>query len=391
MPLARRVQNLNPSSTLQITALAKKLSQEGLDIVSFGAGEPDFDTPDFIKDAAINAIQKGFTKYTPSSGIPELKKAIQEKFKRENSLDYSIEQIVVSCGAKHCLFNIALALIEPDDEVIIPAPYWVSYPEMVNAAQGAAKIVQTKAENGFKLTPQELEKNISKKTKLFILNSPSNPTGIVYDKKELEQIADICVGNNIYVISDEIYEKLIYSGLAHISIASLNEKIFKLTFTVNGVSKSYSMTGWRIGYFAGPLDIVGGIKNLQDHSTSNPCSVSQKAAFSALTAGDAWTKKMCQEFEKRRDYLLKRIDNISFLKYIKPQGAFYLFCDISKTGLTAADFAMRLLKEAHVAVIPGEGFGAPGFVRLSFAANIETIGKGIDRLEKWLKQLPKKS
>lgn len=384
MALSERVSKLNPSSTLQITSLAKKLSAQGIDVVSFSAGEPDFDTPDFIKDAAVKAIQSGFTKYTPSTGIPELKKAIQDKFQKDNNLNYSTEQIVVSCGAKHCLFNIILALVNPADEVIIPSPYWVSYTEMVTCAQGVSKIVRTNKKGGFKITSKQLNAAVSKKTKILVLNSPSNPTGVVYSKEELEPLAKICVENNIYVISDEIYEKLIYDGLIHSSIAGLNEDIFKLTFVVNGVSKAYSMTGWRIGYLAGPLEIVRGISNLQDHSTSNPCSIAQKAALCGLTEDKGSVSRMRIEFEKRRDHLMKRIDKMPLLSYIRPQGAFYLFCDISKTKLKSQELSNRLLKEANVAVIPGEGFGWPDYIRLSFATSIQSIDKGIDRIEKWL-------
>lgn len=391
MLLAKRVKELKPSSTLAITALANKLSSEGIDVVSFAAGEPDFDTPDYIKEAGIEAIQRGFTKYTPSTGTPELKKAIQEKFKKENNLDYTSEQIVVSCGAKHCLFNIILAMVDAGDEVIIPVPYWVSYPEMVRVAGGEIKFIVTELQHNFKLTAKELKKSLSPKTKLLILNSPANPTGSVYSQEELEEIAQICCDNKIYVISDEIYEKLIYDNISHTSIASLNSEIFNLTFTVNGVSKSYCMTGWRIGYCAGPSsEIVNAIKNLQDHSTSNPCSISQKAALGALSVSGDWTKRMCQEFAKRRDYLLERMNKIPSLSYCHPQGAFYLFCNISQTGLTSQDFSMRLLNEEKVAVIPGDGFGCDEYIRLSFAVNIETIKKGIDRLERWLKQLPKR-
>lgn len=391
MALAKRVKNLKCSPTLQLTSLAKKLTSDGIDVVSFGAGEPDFDTPDFVKKEAIEAIRSGFTKYTPSSGIPELKKAIQAKFKNENNLAYSLEQIVVSSGAKHCLFNIILAIVDRGDEVVIPSPYWVSYPEMVNAAEGIAKTVVTEAADNFKIKPKELEKVISDKTKLLILNSPSNPTGSVYSKEELEEIAEICCSKNIYIISDEIYEKLIYDNLTHTSIAGLNNAVYKLTFTVNGVSKAYSMTGWRIGYFAGPLNVVEAVKNIQDHSTSNPCSISQKAALAALSDSSDWLNVMRAEFKVRRDYLTERIRAIPSLSYIKPEGAFYLFCNISKTGLRSQEFSMRLLKEANVAVIPGDGFGCDDYVRFSFATSIETIKKGIDRLEKWLKQLPKKS
>ena len=391
MLLSKRVQDLSPSSTLRITALANKLRLEGLDVVSFGAGEPDFDTPDFIKASAIEAIRSGFTKYTPSTGTPELKKAIQEKFKKENNLQYSPEQIIVSSGAKHCLFNIILALIDEGDEVIMGLPYWVSYPEMVKLAGGVSRFIQGRKENSFKITVKEINEALRQETKLLILNSPSNPTGAVYDRQELEDIADLCVARNIYVISDEIYEKLIYDGLKHISIASLNSEIYKRAFTVNGVSKAYSMTGWRIGYFAGPLEVATAVKNLQDHSTSNPCSISQKAALSALTYPDEWTKKMRDEFQLRRDYLISRIDKIPSLSYVRPAGAFYLFCDISKTGLKSQDFSTRLLNEAQVAVIPGDGFGCDEYIRLSFALNLDAIKKGIDKLEQWIKQLPKKS
>ena len=391
MPLSKRVRDLSPSSTLAITSLAKKLSCEGQDVVSFGAGEPDFDTPDFIKEAAIDAIRLGLTKYTPSSGSNELKKAIQEKFKQENNLSYSLEQIVVSSGAKHCLFNIVLAVVDEGDEVLIPIPYWVSYPEMVKVAGGIPRFLPTGSRNNFKITPEALKKAISKKTRLLILNSPSNPTGVIYTKDQLKAIAEVCVENNIYIISDEIYEKLIYDGQSHTSIASLSDAASKLTFTVNGVSKAYAMTGWRIGYFAGPLEIVNAIKNLQDHSTSNPCSISQAAAVKALTSPDDWTKKMGQEFQKRRDYLIERIEKIPLVSFIKPQGAFYLFCNIAKTGLGSQEFSLGLLKQENVAVIPGDGFGADEYIRLSFCAPLETIKKGIDRLEKWVRQLPKKS
>lgn len=390
MPLAKRVKDLSPSSTLRITSLANKLLQDGIDVVSFGAGEPDFDTPDFIKEAAVEAIRSGFTKYTPSTGTPEIKKAIQEKFKKENNLNYSTEQIVVSSGAKHCLFNIILAIIEEGDEVIIPVPYWVSYPEMVKVAAGKVKFFKPEAGNNFKITADGLKKAISAKTRLLILNSPSNPAGSVYTRDELEDIAKVCVENKIYVISDEIYEKLIYDNLSHTSIAGLNDKILDLTFTVNGVSKAYSMTGWRIGYFAGPQEIVNAVKNLQDHSTSNPCSISQKAALAALTASDEWTGNMRKELLKRRDYLIQRIDNIPDLSYIRPQGAFYLFCNISQTGLKSQDFSFALLNEERVALIPGDAFGCDDYVRFSFATSIDKIKKGIDRLERWVKQLQKK-
>ncbi len=381
------MKKVNPSSTLAITAKAKKLKTEGRDIVSFAAGEPDFDTPDFIKEAAIEAIKGGFTKYTPTTGIPELKSAICEKFKKDNSIEYSAEQIVVSCGAKHSIFNTLMVLINPEDEVLIPSPYWVSYPEMVRICAGSTRFIKTLPENNFKITAKELEKNISAKTKVLLLNSPSNPAGCVYNREELEQIAKICVKEKIFVISDEIYEKLIYDGEKHVSIASLNKDIYALTITVNGLSKSYSMTGWRIGYLGAPKDIVEAISRLQDHSTSNPVSISQKAAVAALNAPDDFFHKIRQEFEKRRDYCISRLKNIKKISCVLPKGAFYIFCDISKTGLDSSVFADRLLEEASLCLIPGAGFGADKYIRISFATGTEQLEKGMNKLEEWLGKL----
>jgi aspartate aminotransferase len=385
--LAKRLQKINPSSTLTITSKAKKLRSEGRDIISLAAGEPDFDTPEFIKKAAIEAIDTGFTKYTPTTGTPELKKIICEKFKRDNSLDYTPEQIVVSCGAKHSIFNTLLVLVNRGDEVVMPSPYWVSYPEMVNLCEGKPCFIKTSPDNNFKITAKDLEKHISPKTKLLILNSPSNPTGCVYSIEELKEIARVCIKKNIFVISDEIYEKIIYDNLNHVSIASLNKEIYALTITVNGLSKSYSMTGWRLGYLGAPLDIVEAISKLQDHSTSNPTSISQKAAVAALNAPDDFTKSMCQEFQKRRNYIATRLSKIKKIGFVLPQGAFYMFCDISKTELDSVTFANRLLEEASVAVIPGDGFGRDDYVRLSFATSMEQIEKAMDRLESWLNNL----
>jgi len=384
--LAERLRKINPSATLAITSKAKKLKSEGKDVISLAAGEPDFDTPDFIKDAAIEAIKCGFTKYTPTTGITELKKTISEKFKKDNSLEYGLNQIVVSCGAKHSIFNALLVLINKGDEVLIPSPYWVSYPEMVNLCEGEPRFIPTEAGSDFKIKVKELPKYITAKTKALILNSPSNPAGCVYDLDELREIARICVAKNIFVISDEIYEKLIYDGKKHFSIASLGKEIYDLTITVNGVSKTYSMTGWRIGYLAASGCIVEAISKLQDHSTSNPSSISQKAALAALSAPDDFTRKMCQEFQRRRDYLVSRLGRIPRLGYVIPQGAFYLFCDISKTGLGSLSFAQRLLEEKLVALIPGEGFGEDKYVRMSFATSIEQLGKAMDRLEGWMQK-----
>ncbi len=382
--VAQRLKKINPSSTLAITSKAKKLKSEGKDIVNFAAGEPDFDTPDFIKDAAIAALKSGFTKYTPTTGTPELKKLICEKFKKDNSLEYSPEQIIVSNGAKHSIYNVLMVLANKADEVLIPLPYWVSYPEMVNLCEATPRFIKTSAENNFKITQIDLLKHISSKTKVLIINSPSNSTGAVYNKKELEQIAKICVEKNIFVISDEIYEKIIFGGLKHESIASFNKDIYNLTVTVNGLSKSHSMTGWRIGYLGAPLDIANAISNLQDHSTSNPNSIAQKAAAAALSAPQDFSLKLCNEFSKRRDYLASRLKQISKLSFCLPQGAFYMFCNISKTGLDSFDFAKRLLDEQYVSLIPGGSFGMDNYIRISFATSMEELQKGMDRIEKWV-------
>jgi aspartate aminotransferase len=385
--LAERIKKVNPSSTLAITSKAKKLKSEGRDITNFAAGEPDFDTPDFIKDAAINALKNGFTKYTPSTGIPELKKAIADKFKKDNNLEYDPAQVIVSCGAKHSIFNCLMVLVNRGDEVLIPSPYWVSYPEMVNICEGKPQFLKTTDQNNFKIAISDLEKHITSKTKLLILNSPSNPTGCVYSQEELEAIAKVCVAKKVFVISDEIYEKLIYDGLRHISIASFNKDIYGLTITINGLSKSYSMTGWRIGYLAGPQDIIDSISKLQDHSTSNPNSIAQKAALAALVAPDNFSQEIRREFQKRRDYLASRLDKIPKLSYSLPQGAFYLFCNISKTKLDSLTFASRLLEEASVALIPGDSFGRDDYVRISFATSIQEIDSGMTKLEEWFKKL----
>ena len=385
--LAKRIQKINPSLTLAITAKAKKLKSEGYDIVNFAAGEPDFDTPEFIKEAAITAIKTGFTKYTPTTGIPELKKIIADKLKKDNSLVYDSSQIVVSCGAKHSIFNALFVLLNKGDEVIIPSPYWVSYPEMVNLCEGKPSFIETLPENDFKITVKDLEKYINPKTKVIILNSPSNPTGCVYTEEELRQIAQICVAKKIFVISDEVYEKIIYDNQKHISIASFDKDIYNLSITVNGLSKSCSMTGWRIGYLAGPADIVDAVSKLQDHSTSNPTSISQKAALAALNASDDFSKLMTAEFQKRRDYAIERLNKIKRVGFVKPKGAFYIFCNISKLKLDSLTFANRLLNEAYVALIPGIGFGRDDYVRISFATGLTDLEKGMDRIEEWLNRL----
>ena len=385
--LSKRLKKINPSSTLAITAKAKKLKSEGRDIVNFAAGEPDFDTPDFIKDAAITAIKEGFTKYTPTTGIPELKKNISLKLKKDNFLEYNPSQIVVSCGAKHSIFNALMVLINKGEEVLIPSPYWVSYPEMVNICGGKPHFIRTEPENNFKIEIKDLEKHINLKTKLIILNSPSNPAGCVYRKDELRKIAQICIAKKIFVISDEIYEKIIYDNHKHISIASCGEDIYNLTVTINGLSKSYSMTGWRIGYLAAPYAIVDAVSKLQDHSTSNAASISQKAAVAALNAPSDFSRLMRCEFQKRRDYAVERLSKIKKITFVKPQGAFYIFCDISKSGLDSLSFADRLLNEAYVSLIPGAAFGRDDYVRISFATNIQELEKGLNRIGEWVNKL----
>jgi len=383
MRLAKRVADIGESVTLEITSKAKRMSKEGIDVVNFAAGEPDFDTPLYIKEAAIKAINEGFTKYTPSSGMPELREAISAKFKKDNNLDYSATQIVVSNGAKHSLYNIFQALCEKGDEVIIPSPYWLSYPAMVSMSEANSVFVPTSAKNNFKVTEKGLASKITKKTKCLVLNSPSNPTGSLYSEEELRMVAALAIKHKFFVISDEIYEKLVYDDKKYVSIASLGKDIYDHTITVNGVSKSYSMTGWRIGYAAGPLEVMKAIANVQSHATSNPASISQKAALAALAGGQKFIEDMRKEFEKRRDLMVSRINKMKNISCTKPDGAFYVFCDISKLKEGSANIANRLLDEAKIAVIPGEPFGANFFIRLSFATSREAIEKGMDRIAQW--------
>ncbi len=385
MKVNRRIETIVGSSTLAITARAKELKAEGKDVVNFAAGEPDFDTPDAIKSAAIDAIERGATKYTPSIGTLDLREAIVQKFQKDNQLEYKASQIAVSCGAKHSIFNIIQVLADQDEEVLIPAPYWVSYPEMVKLAGAIPKFLPTSADSNFKITAQQLSESITEKTKILILNSPSNPTGMLYSRPELEAIAAVCVKHKIFVISDEIYEKLIYEVSEYTSIASLGKDIYDLTMTVNGVSKAYSMTGWRIGYAAGPQEVMDYIKKFQDHSTSNPCSISQAAALQALHEPEESIAAMRDEFKSRRALMMEAFDSIEEVTYIKPEGAFYLFCDFSKLG-ESLEVAKQILNEVNVAIIPGEGFGAPGSMRLSFATSAERIQAGTQRIANWIAQ-----
>ena len=384
---AKRVARLLPSSTLAITSRAASMRKEGVDVVNFGAGEPDFDTPSNIKRAATEAISRGFTKYTPASGTLDLKRAVSDTLRKDNSLRYKPEEIVITCGAKHALYNIFQVLCGTGDEVLVIAPFWVSYPEMVTLAGARPRFVRVRESDGFVPDPADLEKNITARTKAVIINTPSNPTGAVFGKKVLAKIAKIAVRKRIFVISDEIYEKLIYDGEKHVSIGSLNKEIFRNTLTVNGVSKTYSMTGWRIGYVAGPSEIIKKISALQSHSTSNPSSISQMAALEALRGSQKKVLCMKKEFAERRDYMTRRINSFGRMSCMKPSGAFYIFCNTAGTGLGSVELCSRLLSEAHVACVPGIAFGSDSHIRLSFATGMKNIKTGLDRITAWLDKL----
>jgi aspartate aminotransferase len=396
MELAKRVKGIKPSPTLAVDAKAKALQAQGVDIIGFGAGEPDFDTPDNIKEAAIKAIKAGFTKYTPAGGTEELKKAICQKLKKDNNLDYEPAEILVSCGAKHSLYNICQALFQPGDEVLIPAPYWVSYPDMVMLAEAAPVIMKTTEKNGFRITAAELEKAITPRTKALILNSPSNPTGASYTVNDLKALADVVVQKGITVISDEIYEKLVYDGFTFSSIASSDPALKAQVIVVNGVSKSYSMTGWRIGYAAGPKNVIGAMTNIQSQSTSNPTSIAQKASLEALNGPQDFIQMMVKEFDKRRTYMVERLNALPGVSCFKPTGAFYAFPNFSgvfgkKAGsLTITDsssLAQYLLESVNVAVVPGVAFGADANIRLSYATSFANIEKGLDRIQQAIERL----
>jgi len=388
--IAQRAKAIKPSPTLAMAAKAKAMKAQGIDVVDFGVGEPDFDTPENVKQAGIKAIQSGFTKYTPAGGTDELKDAVVDKLKKDNGLAYERSQVLISCGAKHSLYNIAEALFDPGDEVIIPSPYWVSYPDQVILNDAVPVIVETTEQEGFRISAAKLEKAITKRTKAFILNSPSNPTGLAYDRKTLEEIAAVAVKHRIYVISDEIYEKLVYDGFTHTSIASLNPEIKELTIVVNGVSKSHAMTGWRIGFAAGPRDVITAMANIQSQSTSNPASISQKAALEALRGPQDFLPVMNAEFDKRRKYMVERLNKMKGVSCMLPVGAFYAFPNVSKlygrsaggkTVKNSADLAAYLLETAKVALVSGDSFGADAYIRLSYATSMEIIKKGMDRIE----------
>ena len=387
MDLASRVSELTPSLTLSIDSKAKALRAEGVDVYSFGAGEPDFDTPEHIKAAAIEALNAGFTKYTPSSGTPELRAAISEKFKRDNGLEYKPSEIIVSNGAKQSCFNAIMAVCGEGDEVIIPAPYWLSYPEMVRLAGAEPVIVQTTAENDWKMTPQQFEEAMSPRTKMVIINSPGNPTGAVYSKEELRAIVEVAADEEITILSDEIYECLTYDGAEHVSVASLTPEARDLTITVNGFSKAYAMTGWRLGYLGAPEKIAKAIDSMQSHATSGPCSFAQKGGLAALTGSQQCVADMREEFNIRREYMFERLTAIHNVSAVKPKGAFYMLADISKLGMTSTNFADRLLSKANVAVVPGIAFGDDRVVRLSYATGLDVIKPGLDRFEDFCKTL----
>ncbi len=393
MEFSKKFESISPSPTLAIDSKFKQMKADGLDVVGFGAGEPDFETPKHIKEAAIEAIMKGKTKYTPASGTIELKKAICEKFKRDNGLSYEPSDIVVSNGAKHSLINALGAILNPGDEVIIPAPFWVSYPEMVKYNDGVPVIIHTTEENKFKVSPSQIEEAITSKTKAIIINSPCNPTGMVYTKEELSKIAEIAVKHNIYVISDEIYEHLIYGGVTHTSIASLGDDIKELTIIINGVSKTYAMTGWRIGFTASSTRIAKMMSNVQSHTTSNPNSIAQEATIAALNGPKDELEVMLKAFDERRKYMVERINAIEGVSCTTPEGAFYVMMNIEKLiGKTicgkvinsADDFSEVFLSEELVAVVSGVGFDAPNYVRWSYATSKENICEGINRLERLL-------
>ncbi|AXY68156.1 pyridoxal phosphate-dependent aminotransferase [Thermosynechococcus sichuanensis E542] len=387
MNWATRVMRVTPSVTLAIDAKAKAMRAAGEDVCSFSAGEPDFDTPAHIREAAKTALDQGKTRYGPAAGEPALRQAIATKLNNDNHLPYRAENILVTNGGKQALFNLMLALINPGDEVIIPAPYWVSYPEMVHLASGTPVIVTTTAETGYRITPAQLEAAITPKTRLFVLNSPSNPTGMVYTPEEIRDLATVIVRHQLWVVSDEIYEKILYDGAEHLSIGAVSEAAFERTIVCSGFAKAYAMTGWRVGYLAGPADLIKATTKIQGHSTSNVCTFAQYGALAALEGSQACVAEMVAAFRDRRACMYERISEIPRLRCLKPQGAFYLFVDISATGLSSVEFCDRLLEEEKVATIPGKAFGMDDHIRLSYATDLATIEKGLTRLAKFVERL----
>jgi len=395
MKVSQRAKAVAPSATLAVTNRAKEMKAQGIDVVGFGAGEPDFDTPEYIKEAAIKALKEGKTKYTAASGIPELKATIAKKLQTENGLNYTPEQIVVNIGGKHSVYEAMQAVLDPGDELLLPAPYWVTYPEAAGLAGATVKVLETDKANSYKVTPEQLKKAIGPKSAMLIINSPSNPGGFSYTPDELRALAKVLEGTNVAVMSDEIYEKLIYGDTKFISFAALSEDAFSRTLTLNGLSKAYSMTGWRLGYTAGPLDVIKAMSRLQDHMTSNPVTFAQYAAVAAMGPESAGAiERMRVEFEKRARYMADRLRAMPGVECVEPTGAFYCFPDVSAhygrtiggvkiTG--SMDFAKALLEQANVGVVPGLPFGCDKNVRLSFACSMQQITKGLDRMEKWLK------
>ncbi|WP_394903159.1 pyridoxal phosphate-dependent aminotransferase [Clostridium butyricum] len=396
MNLSKKAGNISPSITLSITAKANELKAQGVDVVSFGAGEPDFNTPQNIINAAIKAMQDGKTKYTPAGGILELKKTICKKFKEDNGLDYTTDQITISTGAKQCLANVFMAILNPGDEILIPIPYWVSYPELVKLADGVPVFVETLKENNYKYTIGDLEKAVSDKTKAILINSPNNPTGTIYNREELIEIAEFAKKHDLLIISDEIYEKLIYDGEKHISIASLSQDAFERTVVINGVSKTYAMTGWRLGYMAASKEITKLMTSIQSHMTSNVNTIAQYAAIEALNGPIEDLNTMVKEFERRRNFMVDRLSKIDGVSIIKPSGAFYIMVNISSYFNTtfkgeeiknSLDFSRVLLDEEKVAVIPGAGFGLDEYIRLSYATSMDIIETGIDRIAMFINKI----
>ena len=385
MKLAARVGKVPLSLTLAISAKARAMKADGKDVCSFSAGEPDFDTPEHIKVAAQKALDSGYTKYGPAAGEPKLREAIAHKLSQENGLNYKAENIIVTNGGKHSLFNLMLALIEPGDEVIIPAPYWLSYPEMVKLAGGEPIILTTDPETGYKMTPEQLRQSITDKTKLFVINSPSNPTGMVYQPAEIKALAEVLVEKDILVVSDEIYEKIIYDDAEHLSIGAVNSEIFKNTIISNGFAKAYSMTGWRIGYLAAPVELINATVKIQGHSTSNVCTFAQYGAIAALESSQDCVEQMRQAFVKRRHRIYDLVNTIPGISCNQPDGAFYMFVNISKISSSSLEFCNALLEDQNVAVIPGIAFGADDHIRISYATDLETIEKGMDRLERFIR------
>lgn len=395
LKISKKIANISPSITLAIDSKLKQMLADGAKVYGFGAGEPDFDTPKYIRDAAVEALDKGITRYTAVQGIIELRKAICAKLQRENNLTYNPNQIIVSSGAKHSLSNAFAAILNPGDEVIVPVPYWVSYTEIIKLNDGVPVLVKTKQENNFKMTKAELLAAVTDKTKAILINTPSNPTGAIYTEQELRDIAEVAVAKNIYVVSDEIYERLTYDGKKHVSIASLGDSIKELTIVVNGMSKAYAMTGWRLGYIAADERLVKAMSSVQSHAVSHPNSITQYASAVALNGPQDDLHNMVTEFEKRRNYMYERFCAMEGLSCIKPEGAFYVYVDISiylnKTlaGVkinSSLDFAQVMLEKGHVAVIPGAAFGTDNFIRLSYATSMKNIQEGLDQFESFIKE-----